>query len=233
MKSDLGRELRAARERSGASLRSVATAVGISPSLLSQVETGKVHPSVSTLYAIVSHLGVSLDDLLSRASLPGSADPDTARDAAARRDPAVQRAADNPLIEMENGVTWERLATGGRRAVDPLVVTYGPGGSSSVEGRLMRHSGWEYGYMIEGELTLLLDFERHRLRPGDSVSFESQRPHLYLNETDAPARGLFFVLGRVDPELSPVPEAVVPAADRPRSAVDVLAVIQDLRGPVR
>ena len=64
MREDFGGELRARRERLGLSLRSVASAVGISPSMLSQVETGKLYPSVSTLYHLAAFLDVSLDGLL-------------------------------------------------------------------------------------------------------------------------------------------------------------------------
>ncbi len=219
MKSELGRELRAAREQQNQSLRAVATAIGISPSLLSQVETGKVLPSVSTLFSLVTYLGVSIDDLL------GNTAPPSAPSAGATRTTPVQRREDNPLIEMENGVIWERLAAVGPHGVDPLVVTYAPGASSSVEGRMMRHSGFEYGYLIEGELTMMLDFDRYVLRAGDSFSFESMRPHLYRNETTAPAKGLWFVLGRNGADIAldePVEEA-----RGIRSAVDVLETIHE------
>ncbi|MGN6503633.1 MAG: helix-turn-helix domain-containing protein, partial [Pseudolysinimonas sp.] len=61
---DIGARLRDARLQRGLSLRSVAQALGVSASLISQVETGKTQPSVSTLYAMVNHLGVSMDELL-------------------------------------------------------------------------------------------------------------------------------------------------------------------------
>ena len=64
MQFDLGSELRRVRESKKLSLRAVASAVGVSASLLSQVETGKTQPSVSTLYALVNHLGISLDALM-------------------------------------------------------------------------------------------------------------------------------------------------------------------------
>ena len=64
MREDFGGELRARRERLGRSLRSGASEIGISASMLSQVETGKLYPSVSTLYQIASFLDVSLDGLL-------------------------------------------------------------------------------------------------------------------------------------------------------------------------
>jgi transcriptional regulator with XRE-family HTH domain len=169
MKGDLGPNLRAVREAKGWSLRAVASAVGISASLLSQVETGKTHPSVSTLYALVTHLGVSIDELLASPSQQQGT-PDGGSKQEVVRSPessAIQRREDNPIIEMENGVTWERLAVGDYGMVDPLITTYAPGGSSSIEGRLMRHSGIEYGYIIDGELTVRLDFDTFVLRAGD------------------------------------------------------------------
>src|SRR5919204_1739753 len=60
---DVGQELRAQREEKGLSLRELARRLSISPSALSQIETGKSRPSVSTLYSIVSELGISLDEL--------------------------------------------------------------------------------------------------------------------------------------------------------------------------
>src|SRR5579871_416909 len=65
----IGAQLRARRAESGMSLRELARRLDVSPSLVSQIETGKIQPSVRTLYAIVSELGLSLDETL---KLPGS-----------------------------------------------------------------------------------------------------------------------------------------------------------------
>jgi transcriptional regulator with XRE-family HTH domain len=59
----VGAHLRARREEQGVSLRELARRLQISPSALSQIETGKSRPSVGTLYAIVSELRMSLDEL--------------------------------------------------------------------------------------------------------------------------------------------------------------------------
>jgi len=59
----IGSRLREERERQGLSLRKLAGRLDISPSALSQIETGRSRPSVSTLYAIVSELGISFDEL--------------------------------------------------------------------------------------------------------------------------------------------------------------------------
>ena len=241
MQLDVGTELRRVRESRKLSLRAVATAVGVSASLLSQVETGKTQPSVSTLYALVNHLGISLDGLMGtsrQSSAPlglspmGSAgrtpDPGGSR----RSDSVVQRREDNPVIEMENGVTWERLAVGDTAIADPLIVTYEPSGSSSLEGKMMRHAALEYGVLLEGRLTLRIDFETYELDPGDSFCFDASRPHLYINAGDVTARGIWFVIGRREmayqslSDLGHDDEAAV----RPiSSAVDVLQAMKAMR----
>ena len=63
LEEDVGPRLRAHREQRGLSLRELARRLGVSPSAISQIETGKSRPSVSTLYSIVSELGMSLDEL--------------------------------------------------------------------------------------------------------------------------------------------------------------------------
>src|SRR2546425_5641439 len=60
---DLGLRLRQARERKGFTVRGLARYVGVSPSLVSQVERGRVMPSVGTLYSIANQLELVVDDL--------------------------------------------------------------------------------------------------------------------------------------------------------------------------
>lgn len=236
MTADIGARLRDARTQRGLSLRSVAQELGVSASLISQVETGKTQPSVSTLYALVNHLGVSMDELLGVG--PGSAEDDAQPEGPVFGhpgdiQPAVQRAGENPVLEMENGVRWERLAVGEGGPADALLVTYAPGASSSIEGKLMRHSGVEYAYLLEGELTLQLDFDTHVLHAGDSLQFDSVRPHLYSNTGSVPARGVWFVVGRRHQNQtmpSPVGTTSEPPKEVPlNSAVDVLQAMDRLR----
>ncbi len=234
MGEQVGPELRAARLSQKKSLRSVATAVGVSASLLSQVETGKTQPSVSTLYALVSHLGLSLDELMGISG--GTDDPSAASGTrpSTAESAFIQRAADNPVLEMDNGVRWERLAADAAGEVTPLMVTYPAGATSSLEGRLMRHSGTEYALIIEGELTLQLEFQRYTLKAGDSLCFDSSRPHLFLNASGATCRGVWFNVGRHDLEhtrdqVTALHEELGltgrPPGAGAQSAVDVLATL--------
>jgi transcriptional regulator with XRE-family HTH domain len=226
----VGARLREARTEKRLSLRSVAQALGVSASLISQVETGKTQPSVSTLYALANHLGLSLDDLLgviAPASGRAPVQPEPMRLIHSK----IQRAADNPVLEMENGVRWERLASGVGKSAEALLVTYEPGASSSIEGKLMRHSGIESAYILEGELTLQLEFDVHVLGPGDSLQFDSVLPHLYSNKGKTIAKGVWFVVGRrqEDEDLTPAPGLEVPVNTSLVSAVDAMRVLGDIK----
>lgn len=188
MTTELGGRIREARIARGMSLRAMAAEADISPSLLSQVETGKVQPSVSTLWAIVTCLGLSIDEVLGHS--PASREP-----LRVEHPNPIQRARDAPEIVVENGVTWRGLAVMDSN-VDAVLVTYAPGAASSPDDTHMRHPGTEYGYLIRGELTLKIDFETYVIRAGDSFCFSSSRPHLFRNDTDAMAEGVWFVADR-------------------------------------
>ncbi|MFD1811648.1 helix-turn-helix domain-containing protein [Rhodococcus gannanensis] len=188
MDEEIGVALKRARLDKKMSLRQVAEPLGISTSLLSQVENGKTQPSVKTLFGLATVLGVSLDEIVSGRS--GDVHAPRNLDAAA----GIQRSTDDPVLEMENGVVWRRLATAGRTEVEPLHVTYAVGASSSLEGKMMRHAGVEFAYILEGTLRLRLDFDEHELRAGDSFCFDSSRPHLFFNAGAVAARGVWFVV---------------------------------------
>ena len=199
----IGPRIRAERERRNVTIRALARVIGVSPSLISQIETGKTQPSVSSLYSITSALGMSLEDLFDAsdayepAALPAPASLSSLRYLSTNRTKGVGPHVspdDRELLTLDSGVTWERLGQVPHHHIDFLLVTYPPGSASSVEGRLMRHSGTEYGYLISGELELNLGFDKHVLAAGDSVCFESTKPHGYRNDGEVPAVGVWFVV---------------------------------------
>ena len=184
----VGARLRLERERRSIGLREFARRLGVSPSLISQIETGKSSPSVATLYAMVTELGISLDDLLLEHGTPSS-------ERAPRGFDPVQRRGDRSVIVLDSGVRWERL-TATPDQYDFLEVEYPPGAESAAEHGLMRHLGREYGVVLAGRLGVQLGFERHELEPGDSIAFDSTTPHRLWTIGDAPARAIWFVIGR-------------------------------------
>ncbi len=204
LEENVGPSLRAHREQRGLSLRELARRLGVSPSAISQIETGKSRPSVSTLYSIVTELGMSLDELFGAPKAPPPAEapsraPAASRAASRSRAAAerhVQRADSRAAIDLESGVRWERLTPGPDHDTDFLFVTYDVNGSSSEGNRSMRHSGHEYGLVLSGRLEVTVGFDHYVLGPGDSISFDSTVPHRLTNLGDEPVHGVWVVVGR-------------------------------------
>ena len=194
----VGQRLRSERERLGLSLRELARRLEISPSALSQIETGRSRPSVGTLYAIVSELDLSLDELFGSQRTAAAAPRATGAAAAEEAGAALVQPRDTRKgIELESGVRWERLTPTAEQDADFLYVVYEVGGASSRPGTHMRHMGREYGLVLTGRLRVTIGFdEEHELGPGDSIAFESSRPHRLENAGAEPVEAIWFVVGR-------------------------------------
>ena len=194
---DIGTRLREERDRVGISQRELARRIGLSASMISQIESGQSKPSVSTLYAIVRRAGglgrrhlSRTRGLTRRPRHHRNAGP---RDSGPERDPVVHP-DDRHVIDLDSGVRWERLTTHDHEDVDFLHVIYDVGGSSAGDNVVMRHPGREYGYILSGHLGLQLGFEQHKLGPGDSIGFDSTTPHRLWNLGEEPVHGIWFVV---------------------------------------
>lgn len=198
---EVGERLRSRRRARGLSLRELAERLGVSPSLISQIERGRARPSVSTLFAIATELDASLDELLFNDDRTGSAAEASIGSRESRISP-VQDAASRHHIRLASGVIWERLTTTSQPGVEFLFVVYDVGGASSPGDTFQNHAGHEWGYVISGVLEVTIGFDRYVLQPGDAVSLDSSIPHRLANIGDTPVHAIWFVLGRdADPRL--------------------------------
>jgi transcriptional regulator with XRE-family HTH domain len=189
---DLGSRLRTARERKGFTVRGLARYVGVSPSLVSQIERGRVMPSVGTLYNIANQLELVVDDLFRDAGAPRA---DRAKVASDAHDP-VQRARNRNTIRLAEGVRWERLTPRPDPEVEFLYVVYEVGAASCDQDSLIRHGGKEYAYMMSGRLGIKIGFEEFELGPGDSITFDAQMPHRLWTIGKKPAEAIWVVYNR-------------------------------------
>jgi transcriptional regulator with XRE-family HTH domain len=198
--SKVGSRLREERERVGISLRELARRVGVSPSLVSQIELDRVNPSVSTLYALVTELGMTMSDIFGEAPGRRVVRPVGGRDGLAER-PETRR-----VINLASGVRWERLTPGNDRDVEFLYVVYPVGAESCPEDALMTHGGKEYGYVVSGTLGVRVGFDEYGLDPGGSIAFDSSSPHRLWAIGNEPVHAVWVVIGRAaDPRAAASP----------------------------
>jgi transcriptional regulator with XRE-family HTH domain len=202
----IGRRLAAIRAERGWPVSELARRVGVSPSLISQIERGQSRPSVSTLVALAKALDVAVDDLFAsdgkaeaqrrRARVAPVPPPRRPSESAVGPSPPhryLVRRDERRVIEIEGGVRWERLTPATPERADVVELVYGPHAESHSEG--YRHPGSEMVLVTSGRLVIEVDGEPHDLGPGDSIYFPSTCEHRYVNPTDEEARA---VCARVD-----------------------------------
>lgn len=178
--ASIGPRLRRLRKSSGRSLASVAEAVGISSSALSQIETGAMQPSVNRLIEIVAELGAPVsaifddhDVLQPQALAAGTSEPI----------PGVHVSVPDDVSSpvLGQGVVYRRLTPVSLEGIDLFETTYPPGTASSADGAMLVHAGYEMGAVVTG--TLVFEFTEGvvELGPGGSLAFWATRPHRVVN----------------------------------------------------
>jgi transcriptional regulator with XRE-family HTH domain/mannose-6-phosphate isomerase-like protein (cupin superfamily) len=212
----VGARLRQRRMERGISLRQFARDIDVSASFISQLETGKAQPSVATFFSICAALDISTDELFhfdespesSRSPANGPTDAGNNHwlvigqgdETAAKQLPVeggsspVVRPNERRVLVLDSGVTWESLTSSHRDRTDFMFVRYEVGGSSTLEDRLIRHVGVEYGFILKGTLKIDLGFDTHVLNAGDSISFDSSRPHRLYNAGDVAVEAIWVNL---------------------------------------
>ena len=175
-----GKRIRALREGMDLSLRDLAARSGVSAPMLSQVERGETSPSLAIAERIAGGLDLTLSQLL-RLDERGHVVVSRTGERRARR---------------RRGHRTEELTPPqpGQRAdvslhvLDPDAATGRPG-----DPPLHEPGARETAVVLAGELALLIDDERHDLRAGDSVTFDADLPHHFVNPGTAPAEFLAVV----------------------------------------
>lgn len=190
--SKVGSRLREERERVGLSLREVARRVGVSPSLVSQIELDRVNPSVSTLYALVTELGLTMSEVFGDEMQPRSRPVRQHSDDEGR----VATPETRSVLNLASGVRWERLTPHSDPEVEFLHVVYPVGAESCSADALVTHCGREYGYISSGTLGVRVGFDAYILGPGASINFDSSSPHRLWTIGKEPVHAIWVVIGR-------------------------------------
>ena len=181
--ADLGLRIREARTAQGLPVRELARRIGVSASFLSQFERGQSRATVSTLFAIASELGLSLDKLLgaSNGSPAETVDGD------------ITPVAD--YLDFQTGVRWRHMAeTEPTHAVQFLYTEYDPGADSAPTGSPQSHRGQDYGYIIEGILTVETRDQRRTFGAGEAIHLDGTKPHRLCNESSGIVRAVWLIV---------------------------------------
>lgn len=176
----IGLRIKEIRLSRGLTLQAVSDVSGVSPSMLSLVERGRASPSIGSLVVIASALGVSMSDIVAAEPTP--------------EEKLVVRASETKAIETAQHVIRRLLREDRSRGLSVAVNEYAPNTGNADQP--VTHDGFEYGYILDGELTVTVEETSYVLGPGDLISYSSRRPHRIWNYSGAQVRTLWLNLMR-------------------------------------
>ena len=175
----IGSEIRKLRSDMRLTLKDLGERTGVSPSMLSLVERGKTSPSIGTLVAISSALGIHMSDLI----VDQNKGPEE----------LVSRQRDQDSFTTAPGVLRRVLRVDRVHGVEIAINEYEPDTGSGPSPT--HHPGYEYGVVLKGRLTVELEGEgTHDLHVGDLISYPSAAAHRIWNHSSRRVKALWINL---------------------------------------
>jgi len=177
----IGAKLKHARLLMGLSLSELGQRVGLTEGFLSKLENGRSQASLATLHKLVRALDTNMSALF-------AAPPD------GEGSVTVVRAGERPRLETGhmragNKVMLERLVPHRPDHLLQINIHVIPSGGGSPD--FISHGGQEFGYVLTGAFTLIVDGHERQLAEGDAFYFDSALPHGYRNDGHVEARVLW------------------------------------------
>ncbi len=170
MDQQIGRRLREIRTRLGMSQRQLARVSGVANATISQIEAGKLNPTVSMLKRVLDGIPLSMSEFF-------SADADMAERIFFRAD---------ELTEIADGdVSFRQVGTNlHNKAIQLLKECYQPGAGTGRHA--ITHEGEECGIVLSGRLEVTVADQVAVLTAGDAYYFRSDQPHQFRNSGNEP-----------------------------------------------
>jgi transcriptional regulator with XRE-family HTH domain len=175
----VGVNIKRLREAKGITLRALAKQLGVSASFLSQVETGKASPSLSTLKNIADTLSTTVGSIIGEDQKVS--------------DNLVVRASERKrLQEVGKGISMYLLTSqDSNKQMEPLLFKLHEKASSG--GSSYKHFGQEFVLVLRGAIEITLNDTGYVLRKGDSIYFNSSVPHSFKNIGKEEAEAVWVV----------------------------------------
>jgi transcriptional regulator with XRE-family HTH domain len=181
--TSLGQRIKALRGERQLQQRQLAEKAGLTPSMLSQIESGRLTPSLHTLGKLAAAFGVPIGSLF---------------EAAPNGRLHVSRKTDYPVVSFDGtSEKWHVLGAGlFQGKIRAVMSTLGPRDKGLKTDKVILGPGqMKLFYVIEGKVTLHYNGESHALEAGDSAYLDGGTPHGWENAGAKAAKALWVILG--------------------------------------
>jgi transcriptional regulator with XRE-family HTH domain len=186
LEASIGGRIEFLRKEHRFSIRRLAERAGVSASLISDVERGKVEPSISTLKRLADALGTTLTFFFTEPAGSGRVVRAAERQVLAHD----TSTGAPPEAEGTAGIRFELASPPETQAIEAIFGRYEVGASMGSEP--VSHEGEEWGMVLRGRLKVNLGDEIYFLDPGDAIAFPSTIPHRLSNAAEEPTEYIWI-----------------------------------------
>jgi transcriptional regulator with XRE-family HTH domain len=167
---EIGRRLREIRTRLGVSQRHLARVSGVANATISQIEAGRLNPTVSMLKKVLDGVPMSMSEFF--------VDDFEVADRVFFRAEELTEIADGGVSFLQVGANLHN------KSVQLLKECYQPGAGTGKHA--ITHEGEECGIVLSGRLEVTVAEQSTVLRAGDAYYFKSDQPHQFRNPGNEP-----------------------------------------------
>jgi transcriptional regulator with XRE-family HTH domain len=179
----LGARIKGLRVERGLQQRQLAEKAGMTPSMVSQIEAGRLTPSLPTLGKLAAALGVPIASLF---------------EPAPHGRLHVSRKGEYPVVSFDGtSEKWHVLGAGlFHGKIRAVVSTLGPRDKGMKTDKVVIDPGqMKLFYVLEGKVALHYDGSSQQLEAGDSAYLDGGTPHGWENLGPKSAKALWVILG--------------------------------------
>lgn len=166
----IGNKVKELRNRNGLTQQELADRTELTKGFISQLEQGKVSPSVETLFDLIECLGTTPDLFF--------------KDETPEKVVYSKNEFFEKIDENGNSIQW-MVPPAQKFAMEPLLVVIEPGTELEND---KPHEGEEFGYVITGKITLYLGADAHTVKAGESFYYPAKKNHKIANTGTKPAK---------------------------------------------
>jgi len=165
---DIGAKLKEIRVLKGLTQEELADRSELSKGFISQLERNLTSPSIATLTDILQCLGTTLGEFFNESSeeqvVFGKADYFEKYD-----------------TELKNEIKWI-IPNAQKNVMEPILLTLEAGGETYPDNP---HEGEEFGYVLQGAVSIHIGSKIHKAKKGESFYFVSDKKHYLTSKTGA------------------------------------------------
>ena len=170
----IGENIKNLRKQNGLTQEELADRTELTKSFISLLERGQTAPSVSTLECIVECLGTNLSDFFRE-------DDDQVL--------VYEQSEYFEKVDKEGNITKWLVPTAQSHNMEPILMTIQPGAELQYDSP---HEGEEFGYVIEGAVTLEYGDRKDIVKEGDSFMYTADKKHRLVSASDKVTKVLWI-----------------------------------------